>query len=90
MDPDRWKQVEDLYNAALTLESEKWEEFLERASPDPSVREHVLSLLRVTSDGETFLRQAAAALLPSEMPDLTGQPFGDYNLIAFIGRGSMK
>jgi len=89
VDPDRWKQVEDLYNAALTLESEKWEEFLERASPDPSVREHVLSLLRVTSDGETFLRQAAAALLPSEMPDLTGQPFGDYNLIAFIGRGSM-
>lgn len=89
MDPHRWKQVEDLYNAALALDGEKREEFLERASPDPSVREQVLSLLRVTSDGDTFLRQAAAALLPSEMPDLSGQPFGDYDLIAFIGRGSM-
>jgi serine/threonine protein kinase len=89
VEPDRWKQVEDLYNAALTVESAKREEFLEQASPDASIREEVLSLLRVTSDGETFLRQAAAALLPPEMPDLTGQRFGDYDLTSFIGRGSM-
>ena len=89
VDPDRWKQVEDLYNAALNLNGEKREEFLERASPDPSIRAHVLSLLRATSDGDPFLREAAAALLPSEMPDLTGQRFGEYDLVAFIGRGSM-
>jgi serine/threonine protein kinase len=89
MDPDLWRRIEELYNAALGLEGGNRAEFLERACPDTSIREEVLSLLEAASGGDTILGQVAADLLPSETPDLTGQPFGEYELVAFVGRGGM-
>jgi eukaryotic-like serine/threonine-protein kinase len=89
VDPDRWRQIDELYNAALSLKGANRAAFLERACPDTSIREEVLSLLRETSDGGTILGQLAADLLPKETPDLTGQRFGEYELVSFVGRGGM-
>jgi serine/threonine protein kinase len=89
MDPDRWRRIEELYHAALSLKGENRAAFLERACPDPALRAEVQSLLLATSDNDAFLRQLAADLLPAETPDLTGQRFGAFDLVSFIGRGSM-
>jgi serine/threonine protein kinase len=56
---ERWKQIEDLYEAALAEPPEKWPEFMRQACPsDPQLRAEVESLLRAAGETGSFLEDS--------------------------------
>src|SRR5215469_2041051 len=61
MDPDRWKQVEELYHAAVGLEESRRAAFLEQAcAGDEALRRRVESLLaHYTQASSRFLEEHA-------------------------------
>src|SRR5262249_54077634 len=100
MKPERWKQVEQLYHAALERESDKRAAFLAEACPcDSDLRREVEELLRHEGAAEIFMQDnalvvAAPALEPNELsqtiPQLVpGQGIGAYKIHALLGRGGM-
>ena len=60
MDADRWRRIEQLYHAALELETGTRAAFLEQAcGGDEPLRREVASLLKQTEGGESFLEAPA-------------------------------
>ena len=95
MDPDRWREVERLYHAALARPSAERGAFLAQAcSDDEALRREVAELLETppTADG-LFAAPAAAAVgsmaADPERPMLTGRRLGVYQLQERIGAGGM-
>ncbi|MFN2533034.1 MAG: serine/threonine-protein kinase, partial [Pyrinomonadaceae bacterium] len=95
MDQDRWRQIDELLQAALDLESAERSAFLERVcGGDENLKTEVLSLL---SSGEHALSlidtpafESAAALLSEYIPELVeGQRVGHYLILSFLGAGGM-
>jgi serine/threonine protein kinase len=83
MQAARWKQIEELFQAAMAQPPAKRAEFLRRACPeDAELRGEVESLLNQNAD--TFLE--SSPLPPLLVP---GAKLGSFELIACIGRGGM-
>ena len=81
MEPDRWKQLEGLYHAALDRPPEKRSRFLQTACEgDDALRQEVQSLLS-QSDVRDFL-DGPTAVTP-------GSRLGSYDILAAIGKGGM-
>ena len=61
MDPDRWKQVEELYHAAVEREESRRAAFLEQAcGGDEALRQRVEALLaHSVQASSTFLEEPA-------------------------------
>ena len=56
MDPERWKKIEELYQAAMAQPAEKRADILQRACPgDPELRAEVESLLDAAGGASSFL-----------------------------------
>jgi eukaryotic-like serine/threonine-protein kinase len=56
MEPERWKKIEELYQAAMAQPSEKRADILQRAcSGDPELRAEVESLLEAAGSASSFL-----------------------------------
>src|SRR5215510_8283930 len=100
MKPERWKQIERLYHAALERESDKRAAFLAEACPgDSDLRREVEELLRYDGEAESFIQGNALAfearrLKPEELSQtapqlLPGQSVGAYKILALLGRGGM-
>jgi hypothetical protein len=94
MTPERWKRIDELYNAALDRPADERKAFLANAcADDPSIREYVESLLREAHDTIEFLERPAieveAQSLAKEarktLPDLGGR----YVVLNEAGRGGM-
>ena len=60
MDPERWRQIDALFGAALDVPSEKQPSFLARACVDESMRLEVEALLAAEGDLDHFLETPAA------------------------------
>jgi serine/threonine protein kinase/Tol biopolymer transport system component len=88
MTPERWRQVEEIYHAALEREPGQRAALLAQA--DPEVRKEVESLLAQAS-GDGLLDHPAADLLgePSVTQLAAGSQLGPYKIEAPIGAGGM-
>jgi serine/threonine protein kinase len=95
MDPERWRQIDSILQAALDREPAEWPEFLEEAcADDPSLKSEVQSLLSSGDQALSFIDspafELAAGLLSTHIPELSaGQLVGPYRILSFLGAGGM-
>ncbi|HEY9433080.1 MAG TPA: protein kinase [Blastocatellia bacterium] len=95
MEPERWRQVEALYLAAMECETSHRSAFLaEVCAEDEALRCEVESLIRFHERAINFIEAPAlevAARLESKNQNysLVGQSLGPYEIIALLGAGGM-
>src|SRR5882724_9971315 len=91
MQVDRWKRVEELFQAAMAQPPEKRLEFLDHAcGGDPLLRKEVQSLLEVTPAAGSFLEGSPVSSVFEPPPALIrGQKLGNFEIVEAIGRGGM-
>ena len=97
MKPERWKQLERLYHAALEREPAVRGAFLDQACvTDAELRREVEELLRYDGAEESFIKGTALDAAAREFnlsqtsPQLlAGQTVGAYKIQALLGRGGM-
>ncbi len=99
MDPQRWRQVKQLYRAALESEPNQRDTFLRKAcGGDETLRKQVESLLALNPEAENFIESPALEVVAKalvqdridESPgDLTGRSIAHYQVISTIGSGGM-
>jgi len=85
MQAERWKQIEELYQAALAQPPEKRAAFLAAACPDDSqLRGEVQSLLDQQAD--SFLESAPVSAVKALG---AGAKLGNFEIVELLGRGGM-
>jgi serine/threonine protein kinase len=101
MDPNRWRQVEDLYHLALERPAHERAVFLDRAcSTDPSLRRELESLLAIVDGADAYVKAAvreasfstpdtAATAPTTPKPGPGPQKLGRYELLEQVGKGGM-
>ncbi len=99
MKPERWQQIERLYNSALELETGQREGFLKEAcAGNESLRKEVERLLARRPEAEGFmespaLEAAAKALAMAQAeeprPNFVGRSLLHYRIVEKIGAGGM-
>jgi serine/threonine protein kinase len=95
MTADRWRRIEELYHAALEVEADRREAFLEEAcGTDRALREELESLLESKGSGADWLaepaRRVAADLVGEHTAGaLSGRRLGGYAVGSLIGAGGM-
>jgi len=85
MQADRWKEIQELYEAAIALPPEKRAEFLAQACPaDAGLRGEVQALL--AQPANSFLESAPLSAIKTLSP---GVKLGNFEIVELIGRGGM-
>src|ERR1035441_5729340 len=85
MQAERWKEIQELYEAAIALPPEKRAGFLAQACPaDAALRGEVQSLLEQKAD--SFLESALVSAIKTLNP---GARLGNFEIVELIGRGGM-
>jgi serine/threonine protein kinase len=95
MTPERWQQVDEVFQAAIELNPAERAAFIETAcAGDEELRGEVESLITTDEQGLSFIDapayEVAAGLLLSETPELhQGQHIGHYQILSMLGAGGM-
>jgi len=95
MDPERWKRLRELFDAALALEAPERPAFITRSCEgDPDLQNTLESLLEHSLEtGSTFDQALIEAVdLEGSIPtslDFLGRTLGRYRIIDKIGEGGM-
>lgn len=94
MDSDLWKQIEELYEAALRLDPPDRESFLSLAcAGDEALREKLESLIAAAEQPDSFLEEPAVGLgltlLGLQHVPLVGHTIDRYRLLKLLGSGGM-
>ena len=95
MTPERWQQVKEIFNSAISYRPEDRDLFIAQAcSGDADLRSEVESLIASHEQSGNFIDQpafeAAASLLANEKAELRpGQKIASYEVVSFISRGGM-
>ncbi len=95
MTPERWKQVEELFHAALERDEAERAPFLDQAcAGDDELRREVESLLvSAAAAGDVIEAQpqdvAAQLMTEGPSPLMIGRRFSRYRVISFLGAGGM-
>ena len=91
MQPERWKQVEALFEAAQQQPAEQRGEFLRRAcGADEELRAEVESLLKAAESRDPLLDGSPLSSIAERPPALKpGDKLGNFQVVALIGRGGM-
>jgi serine/threonine protein kinase/tetratricopeptide (TPR) repeat protein len=96
MTPERWKQVEEIFNAALDHPVDEREAFLtEACGDDPSLRQHVVHLINCHEQAGDFIEGRAVSndssdeAVTLQLDSMVGRQVGAYKLVREIGRGGM-
>jgi len=95
MQPERWRQIEDLFIAAFERDADQRAIFLDRAcAGDGQLRDEVTSLLAAHEQAGSFLGQPALA--PGATTNITdparsllGRSVSHYQVISALGEGSV-
>src|SRR5499426_1061164 len=95
MNPDRWRQIGQLYHTALELEPTAHAAFLDKACDgDDELRREVESLLHAHEQADGFIAGKVAGVV-AEMAarqratSFVGRSFGHYQTLSLIGAGGM-
>ena len=96
MNPDRWKEIDELFSAALALEPDKRASFLDKAcAGDDALRKEVETLLASDQQSHVLidspaLEAGAELLAERQAPRLSpGKSIGPYKIISLLGAGGM-
>jgi eukaryotic-like serine/threonine-protein kinase len=99
MTPERWQQVEDVFQTALDLAPDERARYITRAcADDEDLRSQVVVLLTQYEEAGDLLTEtlsvpgglhALAALINDEHDPMIGQRVGAYRIEREIGRGGM-
>ena len=104
MEPERWRQVEQLYQSVLALEESKRSAFLDDScSGDEALRREVLSLLAKQEKADRLIETPAMEMMTKELavdqqrPGIThadprqliGRTISHYHILAKLGHGGM-
>lgn len=95
MTPERYRQVSELYHAAIEIEAGARSAFLETAcAGDEALRREVESLIESSERASEFIRTPALAVaakhLAHDKPaDLIGRTIARYKILSLIGAGGM-
>ena len=88
---ERWKQVEELFEAAQQQPADQRAEFLRHACPDdPELCAEVESLLKAAESRDPLLDGSPLSSIAERAPALKpGDKLGNFQIVALIGRGGM-
>jgi serine/threonine protein kinase len=95
MTPERWRQIEQLYHAALERAPGERASFLDQAcAGDGELRREVESLLASHEQAGTFIDRppddvVAGMLAEEQARSMTGRTLGHYKLQSLLGAGGM-
>ncbi len=94
MNQANWQKIEELFNAAFDLSTEKRAEFLDSVCKDDELRSEVESLLKNAEKEDSFLGKPnlslGLAILGEEQKHLLiGETIGRYQIISLLGEGGM-
>src|SRR5215475_512141 len=95
MNPDRWRQIGQLYHTALELEPAAHAAFLDKACDgDDELRREVESLLHAHEQADGFIAGKVAGALAEmaaqrQTTSLVGRSLGHYQTLSLIGAGGM-
>src|SRR5687768_7033823 len=92
MSPERWQQIEQLYNAARERDPNEHVAFLEEVcAGDHALRHEVESLLRYQPQADGFMESPVRDVdsEASNRGSLVGSRIGHYEILALIGVGGM-
>src|SRR5215813_14329780 len=98
MTPERWQQVEEIFQTALDLPEAKRESYLcEACAGDDTLRDEVVNLIAYHKTGDAVLQELAPAQAQAQALDslatdrdpLIGRRVGAYRIEREIGRGGM-
>src|SRR5262245_6190807 len=95
MKPERWKQIEKLYDAALKQDSGQRATFLDQACEgDEELRLEVASLLASDEQAGSFLAEpalevAAKGIAAEGASSPIGRRIGHYQVLSLLGAGGM-
>ncbi len=95
MNPERYRQIDQIFQAALAQEPANRPAFLDEAcSVDEALRQEVESLLTSDQGGLSFIDEPAfdmaARLLATDEPELAlGEHVDRYKIISLLGSGGM-
>ena len=95
MKPDRWRQIEHLYNQALELEESQRTAFLREAcAGNDDLRKDIEQLLAEEPNAASFLEKPALREIAHEFaatgaPSWVGRQIGNYQFVSLVGAGGM-
>jgi serine/threonine protein kinase len=98
MKVERFKQIDEIFDAALELQSSEREAFLHDAcKSDAELRKEVESLLKAFDKAEHFIETPALEVAAKSLADVPAaqsdsrinQTFGHYKIISLLGAGGM-
>src|SRR5262245_44581647 len=98
MNPDRWRQIGQLYHSALEMELEERAAFLDGAcGDDAELRREVESLLQARQQADGFIDGKVAGVADvineiaahQQTTSLVGRSLGHYQALSLIGAGGM-
>lgn len=94
MTPDRWKQIEEIFNKAIELPLNQRALFLEGlCGDDKELFSEVESLLQQDDETgamlKTIISHAADSLSKKDSVDFAGKHIGPYRITGLIGQGGM-
>ena len=93
MTPERWTQIQAVFNEAVSRGVADRAAFLAAACrDDPALRHEVESLLAADQQNADFIEQPAVTLVPPdelELDGTIGRRIGAYRIVRAIGRGGM-
>src|SRR5262245_56018412 len=94
MTPDRWEQINRIYQATLEVDEKGRETFLFKAcGTDGELRREVESLLAMHAQVNGFLEKPAVEEVVKELkeepPNLVGRRLGHYEIVGVLGAGGM-
>lgn len=92
MNEERWRQVEDLFHAAMERAPEARQSFLDEAcGADAELRQQVGLLVSSDERADSFLEQPVLSATPEPPPrgPSVGQQLGHYRILSALGAGGM-
>ena len=95
MKPERWKQIEKIYDAALEFDASRRASFLDRACEgDEELRQEVVSLLASDEQAGSFLAAPATEVMARSVAaegdsSPVGRQIGHYQALSLLGAGGM-